>query len=515
MLDGLQGNEFFFRCHARAPDGRMFFGGVNGLSAFYPDKLADNLTPPPVVLTEFDLFNKPVKIDGKDSPLRQAIDVASSIALRYDQSVFRLQFAALDFTAPQKNRYAYKLDGFDRDWQYADATRRSATYTHLDPGDYTFCVKASNNDGVWNERGVALHIRILPPWWNTWWFRALCAAVALALIWVLFRLRIRQLQNQQRKLQELIETIPTGAWIARPDKSNEFVNQRWVEYTGLSANDTAGLGWQSVVHPEDLERHMEKFRASLASGEPFEDEVRFRRSAGGEYRWFLSRGVPLRDKHGNILKWYGTVTDIEDRKRVEEALQRSEAYLAEAQRLSHTGSFAYNPGIRKTLFWSEELFRIFNLDPQRGIPAYNETRRLVHPDDLERVSEECLRGFREKAQFSQDYRLLLHDRTVRHLHVMWHPVLDKDGEVVEYVGTAADVTELKQAEETLRRSQAYLTEAQSLSHTGASAGSLPAAKFSGQRKPTASFNTTPRRNRPSNLSSNEFIRRTGPMCRRL
>ena len=466
MLDGLQGNEFFFRCHARAPDGRMFFGGVNGLSAFYPDKLAENPTPPPVVLTEFDLFNKPVKIGGQDSPLRQAINVASSIALRYGQSVFRFQFAALDFTAPRKNRYAYKLEGFDREWQYTDATRRFATYTHLDPGDYTFYVKASNNDGVWNERGVALHIRILPPWWNTWWFRALCAAVALALIWVLFRLRIRQLQNQQRKLQELIETIPTGAWIARPDGSNEFVNQRWVEYTGLSANDTAGLGWQSVVHPEDLERHMEKFRASLASGEPFEDEVRFRRSAGGEYRWFLSRGVPLRDKHGNILKWYGTVTDIEDRKRVEEALQRSEAYLAEAQRLSHTGSFAYNPGIRKTLFWSEELFRIFNLDPQRGIPAYNETRRLVHPDDLERVSEECLRGFREKAQFSQDYRLLLHDRTVRHLHVMWHPVLDKDGEVVEYVGTAADVTELKQAEETLRRSQAYLTEAQSLSHTG-------------------------------------------------
>ncbi len=163
------------------------------LSAFYPDKLADNLTPPPVVLTEFDLFNKPVKIDGKDSPLRQAIDVASSIALRYDQSVFRLQFAALDFTAPQKNRYAYKLDGFDRDWQYADATRRSATYTHLDPGDYTFCVKASNNDGVWNERGVALHIRILPPWWNTWWFRALCAAVFLALLRAAYQLRVRQL----------------------------------------------------------------------------------------------------------------------------------------------------------------------------------------------------------------------------------------------------------------------------------------------------------------------------------
>jgi hypothetical protein len=163
MFDGLQGNEFSWHCHAKAPDGRLFFGGTDGLSAFYPDKLAHNPTPPPVVLTEFDLFNKPVKIGAKDSPLRQAIHAASTIILRYDQSVFRFQFAALDFTAPQKNRYAYKLDNFDRDWQYADATRRFATYTNLDPGDYTFRVKASNNDGVWNEQGVALRIRILPP----------------------------------------------------------------------------------------------------------------------------------------------------------------------------------------------------------------------------------------------------------------------------------------------------------------------------------------------------------------
>jgi hypothetical protein len=179
VFDGLQANEFSFRCRAKAPGGRLFFGGVNGLNAFYPDKLADNRTPPPVVLTEFELFNKPVKIGGKDSPLRQAIHVATSITLRHEQSVFRFEFAALDVTAPQKNRYAYRLDSFDRDWQYTDATRRFATYTNLDPGDYTFRVKASNNDGVWNERGVALHLAILPPLWKTNWFRTVaCAATS-------------------------------------------------------------------------------------------------------------------------------------------------------------------------------------------------------------------------------------------------------------------------------------------------------------------------------------------------
>jgi len=196
VFDGLQGNGFSPNCHAIAPDGRLYFGGDNGLSAFDPNKLADNPIPPPVVLTDFEVFNKQVKIGGRDSPLRQAINVASSITLHYDQSVFRFQFAALNYTAPQKNQYAYKLDRFDRGWQYTDAASRFATYTHLDPGDYTFRVKASNNDGVWNEQGVALHIQILPPWWGTTWFRVLCAAIVLALLFAAYQFRVRQLHRE-------------------------------------------------------------------------------------------------------------------------------------------------------------------------------------------------------------------------------------------------------------------------------------------------------------------------------
>ena len=180
----------------KRPDGRLFFAGSNGLSAFYADTLVDNPTPPPVVLTAFELFNKQVKVGSKNSPLQQAIHVASSITLRYDQSVFGFQFAALNYTSPQKNRYAYKLEHFDRDWQSTDATRRFATYTHLDPGDYTFRVKASNNDGVWNQQGVALHLTIVPPWWKTNWFRVACIAAFLAMIWGIHELRVRQLAAQ-------------------------------------------------------------------------------------------------------------------------------------------------------------------------------------------------------------------------------------------------------------------------------------------------------------------------------
>jgi PAS domain S-box-containing protein len=265
--------------------------------------------------------------------------------------------------------------------------------------------------------------------------------------------------------QLLVDLIPALIHTARPDGYLDYFNKPWLEYLGVTLDEVTGWNWTAFVHPEDVEGIAAKWRACLATGEIFEYETRVRR-ADGQYRWMLHHKLALRDEQGNIVKWYGSSIDIEERKRAEEALKRSETYLAEAHRLTHTGSFAYNPGTRKTVYWSEELFRIFGLDPQRGIPAFDETAGLVHPDDLARVSESCLRGFREKAQFSQDYRLLLHDGSVKHLHAIWHPVLDKAGEVVEYVGTAADVTERKRAEEALCRSEAYLTEAQRLSHTG-------------------------------------------------
>jgi PAS domain S-box-containing protein len=124
----------------------------------------------------------------------------------------------------------------------------------------------------------------------------------------------------------VIDTIPTIAWSALPDGSNNYVNKRFVEYSGLSAEEAAGSGWQASIHPDDLQQHLSKWMASVASGKPHESEVRFRR-ADGQYRWHFDRGVPLRDEAGNIVKWYGVVTDIEERK-------KAEFYLAEASRIA-------------------------------------------------------------------------------------------------------------------------------------------------------------------------------------
>ncbi|HVH85464.1 MAG TPA: GAF domain-containing protein, partial [Terriglobales bacterium] len=182
--------------------------------------------------------------------------------------------------------------------------------------------------------------------------------------------------------------------------------------------------------------------------------------------------MPLRDKQGKILRWYGIVTDIEDRKRSEEALRRSEAYLAEAQRLSHIGTWAWNPVTGKNLYWSEEHFRIWGFDPQQGLPDTETGFQRIHPEDRNRMREEIgqqlLSDLTEKApsdsskaDFVNDFRIVLPDGTVKYLHAVSHAVLDETGELIEYLGTSVDVTERKVAEQELAgrlRQQAIVAE---------------------------------------------------------
>ncbi len=259
--------------------------------------------------------------------------------------------------------------------------------------------------------------------------------------------------RSEGELRALIENIPAMVFIALPGPSNAFISRGWREYTGMSAEDTAGAGWQSVVHPEDLERHMETWRVCSATGEPYEDESRFRRAADGEYRWFLVRAVPLRDEQGEILKWYGTLTDIEDRKRTEQELQRSEGYLSEAQRLTHTGSFASDGSNREILYWSEEDFRIWGFDPQQGPPTRDMVLRRIHPDDRGNVLEYVDKAFQERREYFAEFRIVLPDGTVRHIQAVGHPVLGASGEVVEVVGTHVDVTERKRYLTDLQRAE--------------------------------------------------------------
>jgi PAS domain S-box-containing protein len=266
------------------------------------------------------------------------------------------------------------------------------------------------------------------------------------------------LQQSEDRLRLVIDTIPAYVWSAKPDGSVDFINQRLLEFLGRSMQDILGWGWGSLVHPDDLTRFVGEWQAAVATGEPMESEARLRR-IDGDYRWLLIRNVPLRDKLGNIVSWYGTAIDIEERHRAEEALRRSQNYLLEAQRLSHTGSWAGAPGAGEIRYWSEECYRVLGFDPREGQPRVETFFQRVHPDDRAKTREELETAGREKTEFEFDYRIVHPGGEISDIHTVGHPVFSSSGNLVEYVGTVIDVTERKRAEqerERLRQIQADL-----------------------------------------------------------
>ena len=260
------------------------------------------------------------------------------------------------------------------------------------------------------------------------------------------------LRRTENEFRNVIETIPAYVFSAAPDSTVTFRNSRWREYSGLTLGPSSS-SWQGAVHPEDLPLLRERWEESFATGKPLDSEARWRRAADGEYRWLWTRAVPLRDEQGNILKWYGVLTDVEDRKRAEQALRQSEAYLAEAQRLSHTGSWAFDLASNKYLYASEECYRIFELDRQQDWPTREAVARQIHPEDWDGVNRAFEKSVREKVDTSIEFRLVLPGGRAKHVQGIRHPVLNGTGDVVKLVGTVIDITERKRAEEELHESE--------------------------------------------------------------
>jgi serine phosphatase RsbU (regulator of sigma subunit)/ligand-binding sensor domain-containing protein len=215
--DGLQSEEFNGGAYYKSPDGEMFFGGIKGYNSFYPSEVTDNKFIPAIVLTDIKIFNESIKV-GEDSPLKKQVSKTDEIVLSYWQNDISFEYVALHYSNPSKNKYAFKLENYEDEWRYVGNVR-IATYTNLDPGEYVFRVKGSNNDGLWNEEGKSIRLIIKPPWWKTNW--------AYASYFVLFlvggfsfdryqRFRIKSIEQRraqlallraenQRKTQELEE----------------------------------------------------------------------------------------------------------------------------------------------------------------------------------------------------------------------------------------------------------------------------------------------------------------------
>jgi PAS domain S-box-containing protein len=277
-----------------------------------------------------------------------------------------------------------------------------------------------------------------------------------------------QLEKAERELRLTLDTMPTFAWRTRADGFAEYLNKPWLDYTGLSLEQALGWEWQIAIHPDDRPHLLAAWERILASGKTAEVEARLRRFDGA-YRWFLFRPAPLYDEAGKVVRWYGTNTDIEDRKRAEFALQRSEAYLAEAQKLSRTGSIGYNVTTGE-FFWSEETYEILDFD--RSVePSIDTAVERVHPDDRALVRHEVERAIRRERNFDYEHRLLMPDGQIKHVHVVAHLVKTASGSE-ELLGALMDVTQAKKAQEELQTAQAELAHASRVATLGEISASI-------------------------------------------
>jgi PAS domain S-box-containing protein len=262
--------------------------------------------------------------------------------------------------------------------------------------------------------------------------------------------RTEAARRSERELRDVVNTVPAHVWSTSPDGKVDFVNDRWLQFTGLALDEAFGWKWEAVLHPDDRTRVVADWHTAVKNGQAMESEARVRR-ADGEYCWWFVRNVPLRDETGKLVRWYGTAIDIEDRKRAEEKLLRSEESLLEAQRLSHTGSWRHDIASGAVIV-SPEMYRIFDIKPDDDTSNMELFYSRLHPEDRKRVVDLYERAeIEKKTDYQVDYRIVLPDGTIKHLHTIGHPVLNESGQLLEYVGTTIDVTEQWQATAKLKK----------------------------------------------------------------
>jgi PAS domain S-box-containing protein len=337
---------------SKSPDGKLWFSPSDGVSVVDSHHLPFNSIPPPVHIEQ-------VTADHR------TFDASENLRLPPLVHNLEIDYAALSLVAPEKVLFRYKLEGVDRDWQDV-RTRRQAFYNNLAPGSYRFRVIACNNDGVWNEIGDQLSFSIAPAWFQTNLFRISCVTAFAVLLWMLYHLRVSNIQRRSKQLAllnaelktqiaenaalnadlqlqvGLLQHLPVSAWTLKPDGTPDFVNQVWLEFAGQSIDFVRSHpeAWMTAVHPEDREKTAKRFWEGVHSGDGFAIETRSLRAQDETYRWHLQQAVVLRDAEGNLLKFVGTTTDIDDQKRIEEDLRQAQSNLARINRVTTMGELA-------------------------------------------------------------------------------------------------------------------------------------------------------------------------------
>jgi signal transduction histidine kinase/ligand-binding sensor domain-containing protein/AraC-like DNA-binding protein/ActR/RegA family two-component response regulator len=253
--DGLATHEFQPGATCKDKEGKIWIGGTGGLNAFYPDRITDNNYVPPVIISGIKLFNEPVRVG-----LSNDISQTRQLVLKYHQNVLTFEYVAFNFVNPHKNEYAYTMEGFDKNWNYV-GSKREATYTNLNPGEYTFRVKASNNDGIWNEEGTFIKIIILPPFYGTWWFRFLVAFFLISTLIMFYLWRIRSFKKQSLILEQRVY----ARTVALEQQKQILIEQKTIisdQFSSLS--EQKDKLESAVLELEEASRNKERLLAILS-----------------------------------------------------------------------------------------------------------------------------------------------------------------------------------------------------------------------------------------------------------
>lgn len=471
--DGLQGNLFYYQAAAKDAGGRLYFGGPNGLNVFDPAQLQRTPHIPPVVLTNFQLSNQDVPI-GPNSSLQRHISLTDTITLTHDQARFSFEFAALNYTIPAKNQYAYMLTGFDEDWIVTESQRRFARYTNIDPGEYVFRVKASNNDGLWNEQGISVKIIILPPWWATWWFRASVAALVVGLIGGGYRWRVNliearnrwlesqishhveELQHSEQRYRMLAENMEDVIWILDEQYHFTYISPSIQKLRGLSPEEAMQEMIADTLTPASAERvgaimqqrSEEEQQGIFRPVDRFEIE-QYRRDGSTVWVECITRRVY--DARKNLQGIIGVSRDISVQKQTENALRESEERFRMAFEhasvgmclVSMDGRFLQvNSQMCATFGYSQEEFSRMTVND------------LTHPDYLDVSPTFIKRATSGEVTHATFEKLYLHKEG----RLLWGQVTsalayDMQGQPAYFISHVQDITERKRAEEALRKSE--------------------------------------------------------------
>ena len=255
----------------------------------------------------------------------------------------------------------------------------------------------------------------------------------------------------------MAEFLPQLIWTAQPDGSVDYLNKRWEEYSGVANEENRNWDWMDILHPEDKQITLDAWEHAIETGQSYKIDHRLRRY-DSEYRWFLSRGTPVHNEDGDIIKWFGTATDIDEQKQTEKTLadildqlRLGEAKLLDAQKLSHTGSYTFSFS-NLTFEWTNELFGIFGKDIYESEPSIEEVIKMIHTDDFIKLKN-AVEDITHNKIIGIDFRIIPGDNSIRYLKATGKPIFDGSGNISKIFGTIMDITELKNVEQELKFSE--------------------------------------------------------------